>query len=436
MYEEFYGLKERPFRMVPSPNCLYLSNNHQRALTYLQYGVMEDVGFILLTGEIGTGKTTLIRHILNELESDIQAGVIFNTNISSTELLRLILQSFSLPLPEGGKAQTLDELHKFLIQNHAEGKQTVLVIDEAQNLSLEALEEVRMLSNFQNQDQSLLQIMLVGQPELRAKLKDPRFSSLTQRIAVSYHLSALTTEEARDYIAFRLKNAGGKSKLFELEAIDMICQVSGGVPRTINLLCDAALVYGFGYELKSIPAPVIEQVIKDKGGMGLELQEDQRGTAPVVELEQAGEVTEPENRNGLLRRLEALEVNFHKLNMQTEWQVEELERRSEGFKADLVANLKKLLDEERQKYNKLLMKYTLLRYSHKKLREQIDGNGKDVSETAEDPQQAGSSTGNIPVRLRAVLQRHRLLISAWGRSTQSTTGENPTFGSTKEPRER
>ncbi len=188
MYEKFYGFREKPFQIVPNPAYLYKSPKHEAALTYLEYGVAENVGFILLTGEIGSGKTTLVQYILGRLDTATEAAVIFNTNVSAEELLGLILEEFDVPRAAKDKAALLNALNQYLIDRYAQRKRVILIIDEAQNLSEKALEEVRMLSNLQSEDQCLLQIMLVGQPELVAKLKQPSLRQFTQRIAASYHL--------------------------------------------------------------------------------------------------------------------------------------------------------------------------------------------------------------------------------------------------------
>lgn len=207
MYEHFYGFRERPFHIAPSPNYLYKSETHQNALTYLEYGLSEHVGFILLTGEVGSGKTTLIQYILTQLGNQMIPGVIFNTQVSANELLRLILSQFELK-PTGDKAQNLETLNEFLINTYASRKQALLIIDEAQNLAPEALEEVRMLSNLQTAEHTLLQVMLVGQPELNIKLSDPSLRQVAQRIAVRYHLTGLNREDTGRYIAYRLERAG------------------------------------------------------------------------------------------------------------------------------------------------------------------------------------------------------------------------------------
>lgn len=340
MYESFYGLKEKPFRIVPNPGYLFPSSRHQQALTYLEYGLMEDAGFILLTGEIGTGKTTLIRHILNGLEKDILVAVVFNTNVSADELLRFVLQSFDLPLPEGGKAPVFENLYRFLIDRYAERKRVLLIVDEAQSLSDEAMEEVRMLSNLQSDDQVLLQIMLVGQPELRVRLQGPRLSSLTQRIGVNFHLGPLDPKESVAYIAHRLKKAGGKLRIFEPEALKMICRVSHGVPRTINLLCDAAMVYGFGYEMNRIGLPVIKQVLRDRGDLGVKPEPVPKCTsgnhqAPMVAK--------------MIKRVQTLEI-----------QVKDLKQQIESFKNNGSNSFKKLFEDEQKRYKRLLMKYSML----------------------------------------------------------------------------
>jgi len=172
MYEHFYGLNEKPFRIVPNPKFLYLSPKHKNALTHLEYGLMERVGFILLTGEAGTGKTMLIRHLVNRREPGMEVAVIFNTTVNAEQLLDLIFDEFELNIDAGGRVKSLDGLHQFLIEKYAEGKRVLLILDEAQNLPDDALEEVRMLSSLQDEDQMLLQIMLVGHPELKEKLWD------------------------------------------------------------------------------------------------------------------------------------------------------------------------------------------------------------------------------------------------------------------------
>ncbi len=352
MYEKFYHLKEKPFNIVPNPSYLYLSEKHNKALTYLEYGLTEGTGFILLTGEIGTGKTTLIRHILNQIESDIEAAVVFNTNITSDEFLALILKEFELA-PEKNKADALESLYRFLINRFAHGKRILLIIDEAQNLSEDVLEEVRMLSNLQSDDRILLQIMLVGQPELKAKLKSPNLAQLAQRIIANYHLSPLTRDETGLYITYRLKKAEGDPDLFDPDAVDIIYEVSGGTPRIINLICDAALVYGFADEIDIISAEIVKQVVQDNGQIGFSLERQ------VSKEMTADEGKETENQ--ILHRLHALEGDILELKIQVNHKVGELEQRADGFKDELVGNLKKLLFIERRRSDKLLQKYSFLK---------------------------------------------------------------------------
>jgi len=373
MYESFYGLKEKPFRMAPDPSYLYLSREHQNALTYLEYGLMEDVGFILLTGEVGSGKTTLIRHLLKGIPKEIPTAVVFNTNLSGEELLYLILQSFDLTPAREGKTKALETLYEFLILKYGEGKRVLLVIDEAQNLSSEALDEVRMLSNLQSDEESLLQIMLVGQPELGEKLRQPQFSSFSQRVAVQYHLAPLTSDEVKGYIAHRLKKAGGRPRLFRPKAVEMISRASGGIPRMVNLLCDAALVYGFGYELKTIGTPVIEQVIPRTGGMGIVQTSDDHAASPPEDEEHG-------NDGAVLSRIEALEAKTDRMQMQLERQIEELESKANGFQRDMILKLRELLRLERKRSDTLLIRYTALWGKYKRLlveNEERTGDGKE-----------------------------------------------------------
>jgi len=352
MYEKFYGLSEKPFHIVPNPHFLYLSQKHQHALTYLEYGIREGMGFILLTGEIGTGKTTLIRHMLNQIEAEIEVAVIFNTNVSANQLLSLVLQEFELEADAVDKARNLDRIYQFLIRKYASRSRVLLIIDEAQNLSDEVLEEVRMLSNLQADDTLLLQIMLVGQPELKAKLKRPGLAQLTQRIAVNYHLMPLNREETGIYIASRLEKVGGRADLFTAEAVDEIYRASNGTPRSINLLCDSALVYGFADELPAIDQNIVLQVLADKGdltGPGESRTTATESAAPAGIA--AGELAM------FAERLAALEKLVQELRFQLALQHDELEKQAGGSRDDLVRQLTVDLTNERRKNEKLLLEF-------------------------------------------------------------------------------
>lgn len=363
MYENFYGLKEKPFQIIPNPSYLYMSPTHENALTYLEYGLMENVGFILLTGEVGTGKTTLVRHIMDQFESEKDIAVIFNTNVSADELICLILQSCELEPEQGSKTKNIDILYQFLIEKYAENKQVLLIIDEAQNLSDAALEEVRMLSNLQSDDQNLIQIMLVGQPELKKRLQQPGHNPFAQRIAVNFFLSGLSENETQSYITYRLEKAGGKPDIFNPEAINMIFKASGGIPRSINLLCDAALVYGFGYELETIDTVVMEQVIKDKGGMGLSAETDnKKGPFSIYADQEVGE------EDG--ERLQKLEDSVQLLKMQVDFLakgMEDLKEKTGDFTENIDRKLEKLLNFERKRNDKLMVAYAQLKAKYDNL---------------------------------------------------------------------
>lgn len=373
MYEKFYGFREKPFQIVPNPHFLYLTSKHQNALTYLEYGLTEGVGFILLTGEIGTGKTTLIRYILNQIESEILTAVIFNTNVTADQLIILILQEFELE-PADDKAKNLDILYHYLISTFSSGKRVLLIIDEAQNLSVEALEEVRMLSNLQSDEQALLQVMLVGQPELKDKLKSPRLVQFSQRIAVSYHLTALSKDDTKAYIASRLHRAGGNPDIFSEEAVERIYQVSKGVPRTINIISDSALVYGFADELKKISLEIVEQVIADKGGLGLEVDEEERSPAVAPLEESATAIATPAQA----LQLAALERQVHKLQLQMDFQLEQLEEKALKLQEGVIGRLTGLLDQERKQSDRLLQENTVLRERCRLLMRAADRREKDA----------------------------------------------------------
>jgi general secretion pathway protein A len=356
MYRDFYGFRQKPFNLVADPGFLYMSSKHRLALTYLEYGLTDGIGFVLLTGEIGTGKTTLIRQLLSQVEKDIEVAVVFNTNVTSEQLLELILQEFEIETRTRRKAVHLDTLNQFLIDKYSEGKRAVLIVDEAQNLSWSALEEIRMLSNLQTEQEPLLQIVLVGQPTLKRKIQDPSLTQLSQRISVSYHLNSLSFPETREYIAHRLKKAGAqKGGIFDLEAVKSIFQHSKGIPRAMNIICDAALVYGYADELKSIGKQVIEQVIKDKNDVGV---------VPTCLVSAEGQVTADSSKdNGhLLGRLQNLEEKVSKLSGLVDYRLPGEEERAEKYKNRLIENLEKMLAQERKRNEKLVEMYQEMRF--------------------------------------------------------------------------
>lgn len=269
MYEAHYGFREKPFSLLPDPSFLYLSRKHRMALAMLEYGLANQAGFTVVSGGIGTGKTTLIRHLLNNLEQDITVGLISNTHRSFGELLQWILLAFNLDYRDKGKVDLYQTFLDFMIQEYAQNRRTVLIVDEAQNMAPETLEELRMLSNINADKDQVLQVVLVGQEELRDTLRRPDLVQFAQRITVDYHLTPLTAEETRDLIRHRLETAGGDPELFTEEAAAIAHRFSGGVPRLVNLLCDTALVYGYAEQLERIDAGLMQEVVREKQAGGL-----------------------------------------------------------------------------------------------------------------------------------------------------------------------
>jgi type II secretory pathway predicted ATPase ExeA len=264
MYEAFYGFKEKPFSLLPDPSFLYLGRHHSMAYSMLEYGVLSQAGFTVITGEVGCGKTTLIRHLLDQLDGDVSVGLITNTAGARADLLKRILLSFKQEY-KGKEAVELQETFEdFLIGEYAAGRRTVLIVDEAQNLGIETLEELRMLSNINAEKDLILQLILVGQPQLKAKLERPELQQFAQRIAVSYHLGPLAEDETIAYIQHRLRHAGGSPGLLSPDACHLVFQHTRGVPRLINVLCDTALVYGYAEQFKEIGEELLQDVIRDR----------------------------------------------------------------------------------------------------------------------------------------------------------------------------
>lgn len=264
MYTSFFGLHEKPFDLLPNPDFLYPSRAHKRALTYLTHGIKERAGFILLTGEVGSGKTTLIRNMIRSQLRDSVLAKVFNTRVDSLQLLMQINSDFGLDTEGRDKAALLRELNDFLIEQYAQRRQAVLIIDEAQNLSAEILEEVRMLSNLETDRDKLLQIILVGQPELRDILARPGLLQLRQRIQINCHLQPLSVNEVREYILFRLEKAGNREALtFADDAVEAIVTYTRGIPRLINILCDYIMIDAFSAQTRTIEGAVVHELAAD-----------------------------------------------------------------------------------------------------------------------------------------------------------------------------
>jgi len=264
MYESFYGLSEKPFSLLPDPEYLYLSPKHQRALTLLQYGMMNQAGFSVICGDTGAGKTTLIRRLLTELGDETSVGLITNTHQSFGELLNWVLMAFGLDGEGKSKAQMHQLFIEFLIEQYAQNKHAVLIVDEAQNMSADTLEELRMLSNINADKDQILQVILAGQPALRETLRKPELMQFAQRIAVDYYLEALSSEETAAYIAHRLMVAGADRVIFTEQACNAIYKYSGGTPRLINLLCDTSLVYGYAEQNEVINVQLVHDVVREQ----------------------------------------------------------------------------------------------------------------------------------------------------------------------------
>jgi len=270
MYAAYFGLKENPFKLTPEPRYLFLSEQHRDALNYLIYGIKEKKGFVLISGGIGTGKTTICRTLLNLLDPypSVETALIFNTAISDVELLESVVAEFGIEVPKetGTKKSYIDALNGFLLKNFAAGKNAVLMIDEAQNLSHGVLEQIRMLSNLETEREKLLQIILIGQPELKATLSLPALRQLNERITVRYDLKPLSADDVVAYIHHRLCVAGGPGKIqFAKGAYRQVFDFSEGIPRRINALCDRALLIAYAKNISRIDRRVIRHAARDIG---------------------------------------------------------------------------------------------------------------------------------------------------------------------------
>jgi len=264
MYCKFYGLKERPFNVTSDPSFFFSSKNHKEAISHLVYGVSQRKGIIVLTGEIGTGKTTVCRFFLNQIGKNVKTAFILNPHFSETQLMESIIGDFGIPLKQGSKLNMVQELNKFLLKESKTGNNIVLIIDEAQNLKPGILEQLRLLSNLETEKDKLLQVILVGQPELNEKLNLYNLRQLRQRIMVRYHIGMLEHDEVKAYINHRLRVAGAAKPIeFSEESINLIMNFSSGTPRLVNMICDRALLAGFVAETHQINADIINKCMEE-----------------------------------------------------------------------------------------------------------------------------------------------------------------------------
>ena len=271
MYERFYNLRERPFSLSPDPDYLYPSRVHTEALSHLRYGIEGHAGFVVITGEIGSGKTTLLQTVMRGLDSHTSVARLVNTMLDARELIEAVMLDFGLnPQPGQSKPHLLRDLARFLVEQRNAKRLPLLIIDEAQNLSQAALEEVRMLSNLETEKSKLIQIVLVGQPNLHDVLARPEFEQLRQRVTVRYHLRALDPGETAAYINHRLRKAAiGAPLVFSTEVTDLIGQASEGLPRKINVIADAVLLFGYGEDKHTIDATLVREVISELSASGV-----------------------------------------------------------------------------------------------------------------------------------------------------------------------
>ena len=264
IYTAHFGLNERPFTLSPDPDFLFWSDQHRRAFAMLEYGLLNRAPITLITGEVGAGKTTLLHHLLRSVDEDLRIGLISNAQGDRGELVRWVLLALDQRPAEGATyVELFGQFQAFLIAEYAAGRRVILIFDEAQNLSRGSLEELRMFTNINSGKDELLQLVLVGQPELREMVERPDLSQFAQRIVSSYHLTTMSRQMMGDYVAHRLHVAGTTRRLFSEGALDLIHEATRGVPRLVNKLCDLGLVYAFGEDLAAVDAELIQQILDE-----------------------------------------------------------------------------------------------------------------------------------------------------------------------------
>ena len=344
MYTDFFNLSAKPFDLLPNPKFLYLSKGHRKALSYLQYGVQERVGFSLLTGEVGSGKTTLLRDIINKISGEMALAMVFNTKVNGHQLIALINDDFGLKTEGKDKVQLLNELNDYLLAENVAGRQAIIIIDEAQNLSEEALEEIRLLSNLEADSFKLVQIILVGQPELKQIIARPSLRQLRQRISISCHLNPLNREEVEEYILHRLSTVGKRDCVnFDEGVFDVIFRFSGGIPRLINLICDYLMLSAFVEETRSIDMDMVNDAVNE-----LSFEEEHKVTGEESEEQNVSPARRIITGSSLDDRVSRIEENYAKLSAartETDAIIERLS--SQG------SILEYLINQQQKQYNQI-----------------------------------------------------------------------------------
>lgn len=269
MYEAFYKLREKPFSILPDPDLVYWGEGHRLAFSMLEFSVLNNAGVTVITGDIGSGKTTLIRRLLRKLDATMSVALISNTRHSRDDLLRWIMMALGQPYEGASYLALYERFNTFLTEEYAKRGRTVLIIDEAQHLGAEALEELRMLSNVNADKEQFLQLILVGQPQLKDLLQRPELTQFAQRVSSDFHLRRLSADEVGRYIEYRLRAVGAQKPLFSLPACKLIAEASACIPRTINILCDTALVYGYSKGADEITSDIVKAVIANKRKFGV-----------------------------------------------------------------------------------------------------------------------------------------------------------------------
>lgn len=283
MYLDFFKLQEHPFRLTPDPGFLYMGKDHARAKSYMDYSIWNRDGFVVITGEVGAGKTTLIQKLLSEFDDNVMVAKIFQTQLDDVEFLQAVLVEFGLNPFNAKKAELMDMLSTFLIESFLESKQLVLIVDEAQNLSMRVLEEIRMLSGLETHKEKVLHIILVGQPQLNAILDAPEMEQLIQRVRFRFHIRALTATEIKAYIEHRLQVAGHSGgPVFADAALALVHEFTGGIPRLINTLCDTAMTCAFADDVAEVSADTVRAAIEELQWPPYAKRRREPATAPAV----------------------------------------------------------------------------------------------------------------------------------------------------------